>query len=310
MTDKGRMKMRPLSISERQFRVGGQSVHIEFTAKSGDVTQNERPSMVRIDGELRSASQKRDIETNPNGELSMSRQFKITRAFAAAAISVAATSASAAMPGLYDGALVRVPADVTVGAAPGRSVAAHCQVGDHRSPDNWAQAAAHLILKQDATSSEVTVTMTDGRPDTLYTIWLMLAGKTADGESYGGNPLMKSGATALLPSSQLAEAVSIMKSPNSEAANGFVTDATGFGTVTVKLDFPIVGGAYPFQRFEGFDATDPAYTRDAPRAVPVAITDKSAGAPFTLRLASHCGDNLHNGLVAGPHEAWFNWLAD
>ena len=143
--------------------------------------------------------------------------------------------------------------------------------------------------------------MQNGRPDTLFTIWLMLA---------GGSPIMKAGATALVPTDRLPEAVEIMKTPNSTAANGFTTDAEGNGSVTVHLDFPLIGGAYPFQRFEGFDAMDAAYTNENPRAIPVAIPGAGAGVPFTLRLASHCGDNLHNGLVAGPHEPWFNWLAD
>ena len=232
----------------------------------------------------------------------------VTRAFVPAALLMAATSASAEMVTLYDGAFARHPADATVGAAPGRSVIGHCQIDGQG--ETWSEASAHLTLKQDATSSQVTVAMENGRPDTLFTIWLMLAGKTAEGKGFGGNPLMKTGATALVPTSLLAEAVEIMKNPNSEAPNGFMTDADGNGSVTVDVDFPIVNGAYPFQRFEGFDATDPAYNREDPRIVPVAITGASSGAPFTLRLISHCGDNLHNGLVPGRHEAWFNWLSE
>jgi len=235
---------------------------------------------------------------------------KIAHSAISVAALLAATAASADMATLYDGAFTRVSPDAAVGAAPGRSVAEHCQANGHTSPDGWAAATGHLTLKQNATSSEVTVSVTDARPDTLYTIWLMLAGKTQDGESFGGNPIMKSGATALVPTSLLEEAIEIMKSPSQEASNGFTTDADGNGSVRIALDFPIVGGAYPFQRFAGFDATDPAFTRSPARAVPVAITDKSTGAPFTLRIASHCGDNLHSGLVAGQHEAWFNWLAE
>lgn len=235
----------------------------------------------------------------------MSISFKTLTAAALIAAAAANTAAASGdLTTLYDGAFARVPVDAKAG---GRTVAEHCQL---HGGETWDDARAHLVLKQNATTAEVTVTLENGRPDTLYTIWLMLAGKTASGESFGGNPLMKTGATALVPSTALPEAIEIMKNPNSEAANGFTTDAAGNGSVTVALDFPIVGGAYPFQRYAGFDANDPAYTREAPQAVPVAITGKSAGAPFTLRLASHCGDNLHNGLVAGQHEAWFNWLAE
>lgn len=222
--------------------------------------------------------------------------------FASSAMLLAATSASAEMVTLYDGGFTRVSA--------GAKVAEHCQVEGYRSADNWAEATSHLTLKQDAASSEVSVTLDNARPDTLFTIWLMLAGKTPDGESFGGSPLMKSGATPLIATADLSEAVAILKSPRTEVTNGFITDSDGNGSVTLYLDYPIVGGAYPFQRYDRFDATDPAYTHDTPRAIPVAITGKSSGAPFTLRLASHCGDNLHDGLVAGQHEPWFDWLAD
>lgn len=219
------------------------------------------------------------------------------RALAPLAILATALPAQAEMAVLYDGSFTRVPAEREAG----RSVAVHCQTSGVASPDHWADATGHLTLAQDATSSEVTVSVEGARPDTLFTIWLMLA---------GGSPLVKAGATALVPSADLGEAVEIMKSPASEAKNGFTTDAEGNGAVTLSLDFPIVGGAYPFQRFAGFDPADPAFTREEPRAIPVAIPDAAAGVPFTLRLASHCGDNLHDGLVAGQHEPWFDWLAD
>ena len=232
----------------------------------------------------------------------MSYLCRTAHFLASSAMLLAATSASAEMVTLYEGAFTRIPA--------GEKVAEHCQVDGYRSADSWAGATSQLKLKQDATSSEVTVTMENARPDTLFTIWLMLAGKTPAGESFGGSSLMKSGTTPLIATADLSEAVAILKSPRTEVTNGFITDTAGNGSVTLNLDYPIVGGAYPFQRFDGFDATDPAYTQDIPQAIPVAITGKSAGAPFTLRLASHCGDNLHDGLVAGQHEPWFDWLAD
>lgn len=198
---------------------------------------------------------------------------------------------------LYDGAFARVPAERETG----RSVAAHCQIGAQTSPDHWADAKARLVLSQNATASEVTVTVEDARPDTLYTIWLMLA---------GGSPLMEAGATALIHSDDLPEAVELMGAPDTVATNGFTTDADGNGSITLTVDYPIIGGAFPFQRYEGFNAENTAFTREDPRAIPVAIADAASGAPFTLRLASHCGDNLHNGLVAGQHEPWFDWRAE
>lgn len=220
-----------------------------------------------------------------------------TTVLSAALVAVLGTSATASTgETLYDGAFDRVAAE----RENGRSVAAHCQINDNTSDDHWANATAHLKLTQAATSSRVTVSVEGARPDTLFTIWLMLA---------GGSPLMKAGATALVHTDDLAEAVELMGAPSTEATNGFTTDAKGNGQVTLELDFPIVGGAYPFQRYAGFDAENPAFTRDAPKAIPVAIPDASSGVPFTLRLASHCGDNLHNGLVAGQHEPWFDWKA-
>ncbi|MEM1362694.1 MAG: hypothetical protein AAGF94_13415 [Pseudomonadota bacterium] len=219
-----------------------------------------------------------------------------TRLAVSFALLLSASPVSAGKVTLYDGEFTRFPAE----RDSGRSVAAHCQIDDVTSPDHWADATSHLTLSQDATSSVVTVSMENSRPNTLFTIWLMLA---------GGSPLMKTGATALVSSADLPEAVEIMQSPTTEATNGFTTDENGNGSVTLALDFPIVGGAYPFQRYEGFDPENAAFNREKPRAIPVAIPDASTGVPFTLRLASHCGDNLHNGLVAGQHEPWFDWLA-
>lgn len=216
---------------------------------------------------------------------------------ASTAASFAVGAQSSGFTTLYDGPFARVPAERETG----RSVAAHCQIDGAAAPDHWADARAELVLSQSATASEVTVTLESARPDTLFTIWLMLA---------GGSPLMEAGATALIHSDDLAAAVDLMGAPDTVASNGFTTDADGNGHITLTLDYPIVGGAFPFQRYAGFDAENEVFTRDAPRAIPVAIADAATGAPFTLRLASHCGDNLHNGLIAGQHEPWFDWRAE
>ncbi len=213
---------------------------------------------------------------------------------------IATVSAASAAPGamdlLYDGAFERVPAV----REKGRSVAEHCQIDGAMSPEHWDGATSTMQLFQGPTASKVVIAVENARPDTLFTVWLMLA---------GGSPIMEAGATALVPTSDLGTFTDTVNVPNNEAKNGFTTDAQGNGSLTLELDFPIVGGAYPFQRFEGFDPENPIFTREAPKAVPVAISDAETGAPFTLRLASHCGDNLHNGLVAGQHEPWFDWLA-
>lgn len=215
---------------------------------------------------------------------------------AATAMPLLAAATSEHMNTLFDGPFLRVPAE----RESGRSVAAHCQIDGATSSEHWADARANLLLRQDGAMTEVTVAVEDARPDTLFTIWLMLE---------GGSPLMKTGATALIHSDDIAEAVDLMAAPSHEATNGFVTDADGNGSVTLLLDYTIIGGAFPFQNYAEFDAGNPAFSRDTPRPEPTRIANARDGVPFTLRLASHCGDNLHNGLVAGQHEPWFDWLA-
>ncbi len=88
--------------------------------------------------------------------------------------------------------------------------------------------------------------------------------------------------------------------------NGFVTDSEGNGRLKIALDYPLIKGAIPFHLF--LDDLSP-----------VAIgTDPVF--PFTLRIVSHCEDNVGHGLVPGGqldpeteqplstnHEIWFEW---
>ena len=76
-----------------------------------------------------------------------------------------------------------------------------------------------------------------------------------------------------------------------KAANAFWTDESGYGTFYAKLDYPLVKGAVQFQEY---DAT----------LARAAIGD----APFRLRIASHCADNMAHGLLPGFHEMWFDWM--
>jgi hypothetical protein len=40
----------------------------------------------------------------------------------------------------------------------------------------------------------------------------------------------------------------------------------------------------------------------------MAIVDaREIDAPFTLRIASHCTDDLSHGLTPGNREGWFDW---
>lgn len=204
----------------------------------------------------------------------------------------------------------RVPIDTVMPT--GQSVAVDCQDegADHPyRPYDWPDARATLEIDQVGTESVVTIEMTGARPDTYYTLWLRLLGTDASGETYGGNPLLGIPGTPLIPSSELDEALTFTGSGNAGLglSNGFWSDANGNGLYTTTLDFPIIGGAYPFQNFEGFDATDARFPLEKPRAIPVAVV--TTGAPFTLRIASHCQSNLNYGLFPGPHEGWFDWLA-
>ena len=78
----------------------------------------------------------------------------------------------------------------------------------------------------------------------------------------------------------------------------------------LNLEFAFPGGAYPFHRA---DLSVAALDRLASlfpdyRLIPMAIVDaREIDAPFTLRIASHCTDDLSHGLTPGNREGWFDW---
>ena len=199
----------------------------------------------------------------------------------------------------------------------GQSIDVECQdpdAGHPYMPYDWPDRRATMTLEQTGTTSTVTIEMTDVKPNLYYTLWVRLAGMDAQGNPYGGNPLIGIPGTPLIPSTELDEALSYTGKGNARSdvmSNGFWSDENGNASITTTLDFPIVGGAYPFQNFENFDATDPRFKSPfqdtPPRAIPVPII--MTGAPFTIRVASHCTDNKNYGLFPGPHEGWFYWLA-
>jgi len=206
----------------------------------------------------------------------------------------------------YSGDFPRLPADTVM--VTGQSVTVDCQDSNATypySPYDWPNAKATLEILQGVSTSRVTVEVSNARPNTLYTLWLRLRGEDASGNAFGGSPLTGIPGTPLIPTSELSDALTVFASPSARAKNGFHTDEDGNGSITIDLDFPIVKGAYPFDKFEGFDAGDERYPLESPSAIPVAIV--GPGGPFTLRLASHCVDGLSHGLVAGPHEGWFDW---
>lgn len=186
----------------------------------------------------------------------------------------------------------------------GSSVAADCG-GDYSA----AQASLRITTRNNA--STVQIRMRDARPNTLYTVWLRLKGTTNDGVSFGGSPLTGAGSTPLAPSTQLDELLTATGSGNGAraVANGLRTNTQGNGQLHVTLDFPVIDGAYPFDRFDGFDPADQRFPLDEPAAVPTAIVfpDDSVDAPFGLRIVSHCTDDLGHGLGAGVRQPWFDW---
>lgn len=204
--------------------------------------------------------------------------------------------------------MMRLPIDMEMPG--GNSLEADCQEGAQDypyEPYDWPNASAHLTLDQSRTGSSVLIELSQARPNTYYTIWLRLRGMDADGNAFGGSPLTGIAGSPLIPSSALGDALMNTGPGNGSAdePNGFFTDEMGNGVFKTELDFPIVNGAYPFHRFEGFDPSDERFPLEEPKIHPVAIVGPSG--PFTLRLVSHCTDNTGHGLLPGPHEGWFDW---
>ncbi len=227
-----------------------------------------------------------------------------------------AAQAQTEMQQVYSGAFPRL--DFKTVMPTGQSVAVDCQddAADHPyQPYDWPDATASLEILQGGGASKVVVQVTGAKPETLYTMWVRLRGEDSAGNPFGGNPLIGLPGkpevgipgNALVPSTYFPRALDAVHSPVTDPIHGFWSDADGNGSVTIELDYPIIGGALPFHRLEGFDPADPKLTKSEPRAIPVAIVGASNGAPFTLRLASHCKDGKSHGLAPGPHEGWFDW---
>lgn len=197
-----------------------------------------------------------------------------------------------AWSGLINQAMVRIPPDDTSGS--GHTVRGECGNGE----EGWEEARARVKIVQVQGSSYVQIGLRNARPDTVYTVWLRLAGTvTATGLSFGGSPLTGGGATPLVAGYNLPEVLHYSP-PNPgtpDPSNGFTTDAQGNGKLVVALDFPVLGGAYPFNFV------------DLP---PTAIVNPAAegiDGPFMLRVVSHCQDDLAHGVSPANREAWFDW---
>lgn len=189
----------------------------------------------------------------------------------------------------------------------GHSVFADCQLNNAAAPEGWLDAWAQLVIDQEDGHSHVTIKVRKARPHTYFTVWLRLGGTDSSGNTFGGNPLTDGMATPLASSQTLPELLASTGAGNGNAQqpNGFTTNAAGNATFRTRVDFPIVAGAYPFQRFPGFDASDPRLPAAAPSIYPVAIAGPQG--PYTLRVVSHCTDGVGHGLQSGPREWWFDW---
>jgi len=176
--------------------------------------------------------------------------------------------------------------------------------------EGWESATADIEISQKGTKSEVEIEIKDASPDTLYTVWVRMKG-SAHGTGFGGSPITGGGATPLAHSSHLDQLVTDWVGAGSPTAgNSFSTNRKGNGEFIVDLDFPVVGGAYPFNRMSHpahllAQTKNPDANPD-PTAI-VNPADAGIGAGFLIRVISHCQDGLTHGLSPAKREAWFQY---
>lgn len=177
--------------------------------------------------------------------------------------------------------------------------------------ENWDEATATIEFSQNG-GTVVEVALDDAKPETLYTVWVRLRGRDQQGISFGGSPITNGGATPLAPSTALDQLVADwVGSGSATQPNGFVTNARGNGKIELILDFPVTGGAYPFNRMSAETLALAQSKRAEATATPTAIADPRdagiTGTPFLVRLVSHCQDGLGHGLSPAAREAWFQY---
>jgi hypothetical protein len=227
----------------------------------------------------------------------------------ALAVATVGLVASPADAGRRHGAheqMTRVPPEKV--SPTGQSVAEDCGA-DANGAESWPSASARFSLSQHNGTSTVSIKMRHARPNTYYTLWLRLGGTDSDEAAYGRSPLTDIPATPLVNSQDLPVMLAATGPGNGNAAqpNGVLSDELGNATFRLRLDFSLVGGAYPFHRFPGFDPDDPRLPAANPAIRPVSIPGPQA--PFTVMIASHCGDGVGHGLLPGPHEEWLSWTS-
>ena len=215
---------------------------------------------------------------------------------------------------VVDDGMSRIPADATSGDGVS-TVRNNCGGG----VEGWDDAKASIEIEQVGSGSEVEIKVRDAVPDSLFTVWVRMKG-TAHGGTFGGSPITAGGATPLAHSSHLDQLVADWIGAGSPTAgNSFNTNDKGKGKFKVNLDFPVVGGAYPFNRMSHaahLDAIDKMAVAKPGFVVipsPTAIVNPAdtgvgpSGTPFMIRVISHCQDGLAHGLSPAKREAWFQY---
>lgn len=192
----------------------------------------------------------------------------------------------------------------TVENRPGYRVDKECG-GSYDGSDYPDQepAKARLGTYQSGNKTHVIIDMRHGRPNTLFTIWMLV----------GNNPLTGGGPTPLAAGTKLDELTADwLGEGTANPANGFTTDSSGSGFFSAVLDFPLHGGRYPFNKVSASTLEDIKASRNPlATGTPAIITDprdEGVKAPFFLRIVSHCQDDLAHGLAPGGHrETWFDF---
>lgn len=199
----------------------------------------------------------------------------------------------------------------------GDTVEANCPTDP--SGNAWQGATGTLKVEQVGSGSQATVKIKGAVPNTVFTVWLRMAGSGPDGTAIGPSPMTGGGATPLAPGSAL-DGLLHYTSPfpgSANPTNGFTTNGKGKGKLKIGLDFPVVGGAYPFQKASAGAVADWQAARAANgqsaapgKRIPSPVVnpaDPDISAGFLIRVISHCTDQLGHGLSPGTREAWFQY---
>jgi hypothetical protein len=226
----------------------------------------------------------------------------------AIAIAIGGLSVSGAAISKGKGSNDVIDDDLSRRGAGSTSGSGHTVEGNCGGPD-YQGSTGKLVIAQSGAGSTVEVEIEDAVPNTHFTIWTRIKGSSSYNPA--GSPWTGGGATPLCSGTNFG--VLNDNSPWNNAAgttdqlcNSFYTDGSGTGTFKASVNFPVVGGAYPFQQSGGDSANGAG---DAIPDVPTAIVDPrtGTGGPFMIRVVSHCTDNANHGLSPATREAWFQY---